>query len=110
MWPLSKRSRRSRRSRPPEQHRCAMPAKTKTGRSLSRARRRDAAPCPFAPELERRLADLRSQRNGEHAPLYKSLEHLLRDSITAHELRPGTILPGETELADRCGISRVTVR
>jgi len=43
-------------------------------------------------------------------PLYYQLVETIRDRITAGELKPGEQLPGERELGEQYGISRMTVR
>jgi GntR family transcriptional regulator len=43
-------------------------------------------------------------------PLYYQLVEELRDRIRAGDLRPGEQLPGERELSEQFGISRMTVR
>ena len=43
-------------------------------------------------------------------PLYLQLAALLREDIAAGRLRPGDKLPSESELVERYGVGRVTVR
>lgn len=43
-------------------------------------------------------------------PLYLRLRKLVRDAVTAGQLLEADALPGERELADMLGVSRVTVR
>ena len=43
-------------------------------------------------------------------PLYYQLAELIRESILAGNLRPGDRLPGERELSEQAGISRMTAR
>jgi GntR family transcriptional regulator len=43
-------------------------------------------------------------------PLYRQLESLLREDITAGHLRPGDQLPSEPDLARQHGIARMTAR
>jgi len=43
-------------------------------------------------------------------PLYVNLARDLQTAITQGDHRPGTLLPGEHELAERHGVSRATVR
>jgi GntR family transcriptional regulator len=45
-----------------------------------------------------------------HAPLYRALRGALRSMIESGGLAPGEAMPPEREIADRLGISRVTVR
>ena len=47
---------------------------------------------------------------GSPVPLYYQLAQQLEAAIRAGELSPGTRLENEVELADRCGLSRPTVR
>lgn len=44
------------------------------------------------------------------APLYLLLQRHIRDAVRRGELRPRDVLPSEREIADRLGLSRVTVR
>jgi GntR family transcriptional regulator len=44
------------------------------------------------------------------APLYAQIQRELEISIATNRLRPGDMVPGEVELANRYGVSRVTVR
>ncbi|HBY96113.1 MAG: GntR family transcriptional regulator [Ardenticatenaceae bacterium] len=44
------------------------------------------------------------------APLYTQIQRDIEISIATNRLRPGDLLPGEVELANRYGVSRVTVR
>jgi GntR family transcriptional regulator len=46
----------------------------------------------------------------DHAPLYRQLQRLLRESIQNQVLSPEDALPAERELADELGVSRITVR
>jgi len=46
--------------------------------------------------------------NGE--PLYRQLQDNLRDAVAESGSTPNTALPTEREIADRLGVSRVTVR
>ena len=48
--------------------------------------------------------------SGSDAPLYVQLMGLIRQSISAGELKSGDLLPSEAELCDAFGISRNTVR
>lgn len=43
-------------------------------------------------------------------PLYKRLTKVVRDSIESHALEPDDPVPSERDIAERLGISRVTVR
>lgn len=43
-------------------------------------------------------------------PLYRQIEEQLRDLILSGSLPPGVVLPAERQLADRLGVSRVTVQ
>jgi GntR family transcriptional regulator len=43
-------------------------------------------------------------------PLYDQIERNLRDLIVNGRLKPGEAMPGEWDLADRYGVSRLTVR
>lgn len=43
-------------------------------------------------------------------PLYYQLETILKKKILAGDISPGAVLPSETALADKHGVSRVTVR
>jgi len=43
-------------------------------------------------------------------PLYDQIERNLRDLIIDGHLKPGEAMPGEWDLADRYGVSRLTVR
>ncbi len=43
-------------------------------------------------------------------PLYKRLTRVLRESVESHLLDPDAPVPSERDIADRLGISRVTVR
>ena len=47
---------------------------------------------------------------GKRAPAYKAISDSIRRDILARRLVPGDRLPVETELADRFGVSRSTVR
>jgi GntR family transcriptional regulator len=49
-------------------------------------------------------------RVDEPVPLYYQLELALRRRIESGELAPGSVLPGEHLLAERFGVSRITVR
>jgi GntR family transcriptional regulator len=63
------------------------------------------------PSLRNELTELRSRTagaGGHH--LYQQLEQIFRQAIASGSLKPGTVLPGETELAEASGVSRVTVR
>lgn len=44
------------------------------------------------------------------APLYAQIQRDIEISIATNQLRPGDLVPGEVELANRYGVSRVTVR
>ena len=44
------------------------------------------------------------------APLYVQIQRDIEISIATNRLRPGDMVPGEVELANRYGVSRVTVR
>lgn len=44
------------------------------------------------------------------APLYAQIQRDIEISIATNRLRPGDLVPGEVELANRYGVSRVTVR
>lgn len=44
------------------------------------------------------------------APLYLLLQRHVRDAIRRGELRPRDVLPSERDIAERLGLSRVTVR
>lgn len=48
------------------------------------------------------------QRNGE-APLYAQIQRDIEIGIATNRLRPGDMIPGEVELANRYGVSRMTV-
>lgn len=43
-------------------------------------------------------------------PVYLQLADILRDQITGDELRPESRLPSETELEERYGLTRRTIR
>lgn len=43
-------------------------------------------------------------------PVYRQLEELIKQRIARGELRAGERIPSENELAEACGISRMTVR
>lgn len=45
-----------------------------------------------------------------NVPLYTQIQRDIEVSIATNRLRPGDVLPGEVELANRYGVSRVTVR
>jgi len=47
---------------------------------------------------------------GSAKPLYKQLKDVLKQKITAGEFKPGEALPGERQLMETYGVSRVTVR
>lgn len=47
---------------------------------------------------------------GSAKPLYEQLKDILKQKITAGELQPGEALPGERQLMETYGVSRVTVR
>lgn len=47
---------------------------------------------------------------GSAKPLYEQLKDILKQKIMAGELKPGEALPGERQLMDTYGVSRVTVR
>ncbi|MDN5362727.1 MAG: GntR family transcriptional regulator, N-acetylglucosamine utilization regulator [Moorella sp. (in: firmicutes)] len=47
---------------------------------------------------------------GSAKPLYEQLKDILKQKITAGELQPGAALPGERQLMETYGVSRVTVR
>ena len=47
---------------------------------------------------------------GDHAPLYRQLQRVLREAIGNQVLSPEDALPAERDLADELGISRITVR
>jgi GntR family transcriptional regulator len=47
---------------------------------------------------------------GGHTPLYLRLRKLVRDAVAAGQLPEHEALPGERDLADMLGVSRVTVR
>lgn len=47
---------------------------------------------------------------GSAKPLYEQLKDILKQKILAGELRPGEALPGERQLMETYGVSRVTVR
>jgi len=49
------------------------------------------------------------QRNSD-APLYTQIERDIEISIATNNLKPGDPIPGEVELANKYGVSRVTVR
>lgn len=49
-------------------------------------------------------------RDDTAMPLYRQIEEQLRDLILSGSLPPGVILPAERQLADRLGVSRVTVQ
>lgn len=46
----------------------------------------------------------------DDGPLYRQLVGILRDPITSGALQPGTSLPREADLAERFGVSLITVR
>ncbi len=43
-------------------------------------------------------------------PLYQQLYEMLRGNITRGEWKPGDLIPAESELIERYGVSRITVR
>ncbi|MEV0968539.1 GntR family transcriptional regulator [Microtetraspora glauca] len=45
-----------------------------------------------------------------HTPVYLQLAHGLREMIRAGELAPGTVFPGEHEMATQYGVGREAVR
>ncbi|MBE3571768.1 MAG: GntR family transcriptional regulator [Moorella humiferrea] len=47
---------------------------------------------------------------GSAKPLYEQLKDILKQKIASGELKPGEVLPGERQLMDTYGVSRVTVR
>ncbi|MEW8958368.1 MAG: GntR family transcriptional regulator [Moorella sp. (in: firmicutes)] len=47
---------------------------------------------------------------GSAKPLYEQLKDILKQKIASGELKPGEALPGERQLTDIYGVSRVTVR
>lgn len=47
---------------------------------------------------------------GSAKPLYEQLKAILKQKIASGELKPGEALPGERQLMDIYGVSRVTVR
>ena len=47
---------------------------------------------------------------GDHAPLYRQLQRVLREAIGNQVLSPEDALPAERDLAEELGISRITVR
>jgi GntR family transcriptional regulator len=49
-------------------------------------------------------------RDDTAMPLYRQIEEQLRDLILSGSLPPGVILPAERQLADRLGVSRITVQ
>jgi GntR family transcriptional regulator len=49
-------------------------------------------------------------RDDTAMPLYRQIEEQLRELILSGSLPPGVILPAERQLADRLGVSRVTVQ
>lgn len=49
-------------------------------------------------------------RRDIEAPLYAQIERDFEISIATNRLRPGDLIPGEVELANKYGVSRVTVR
>jgi len=55
------------------------------------------------------LAAAQIQRDSA-APLYAQIQRDIEVSIATNKLCPGDAIPGELELADRYGVSRVTVR
>src|SRR5580693_8253008 len=44
------------------------------------------------------------------APLYRQLQHVLREAITENRLAADEALPPERDLAEEFGVSRITVR
>jgi GntR family transcriptional regulator len=48
--------------------------------------------------------------SAEPAALYRRLGDALKAAIDQHVVKPGSVIPGERELAQRLGLSRVTVR
>jgi len=49
-------------------------------------------------------------RRDIEAPLYAQIERDFEISIATNRLKPGDLIPGEVELANRYGVSRITVR
>lgn len=43
-------------------------------------------------------------------PLYQQLKEIIKNSIVAHELKPGAKIPTEVELSRQYNVSRITVR
>ena len=44
------------------------------------------------------------------SPLYRQIKSLILQSLEGGEWRPGEVIPSETELAGRFGVSQGTVR
>lgn len=55
---------------------------------------------PFLTQVQRNL----------DAPLYAQIQRDIQIGIATNKLRPGDTVPGELELANRYGVSRITVR
>ncbi len=59
---------------------------------------------------EHRTLKLNALDKESPVPLYYQLAELIRESILAGDLQPGDKLPGERELSEQAGISRMTAR
>jgi GntR family transcriptional regulator len=53
---------------------------------------------------------MRDVNRSSKLPLYHQLHEILRDNIVRGEWQPGDMIPPESELTERYGISRTTVR